>query len=113
MAVDAGNSSSIYFKYKIPMQVAVDLHEKEDTIAKKWKTVFLDNNSENASRYSILMQKQSGVNSKISSNIIYPEGWNPVWRSSDEIELGSNQVFYNGDLLSDIVIGVVMKNNNK
>lgn len=81
-----GDQTEAWFTYRLPFTVATP-----------------------ASRYSLYVQKQSGTNSQFSTQIIYPDGWEPVWVSRNDAELGTNGLRYRGALKTDELFGMVMK----
>ncbi|MBI5222454.1 MAG: DUF4012 domain-containing protein [Candidatus Magasanikbacteria bacterium] len=81
--VAPGNTETAYFVYRLPF--------KAD------------------SRYSLLAQKQSGIDSDFATQVIYPDGWSPVWSTGEEMRLASNGASYGGVLDEDRVVGVVMQ----
>jgi len=86
-----GEKSIVYFTYKLPFRVSTNDASKD------------------YSSYSLLVQKQSGVDGKFATRIIYPQGWQPVWGTSKDLDLASNGAEYNGELDSDKALGVVME----
>lgn len=107
MMTEPGETSSVYFTYKLPFK-AWDVNTK---LQKNWKDYLVISNVRDSSRYSLVVQKQSGINSDFSTRIIYPTGWYPVWSSGEEIELARNGVEYFGQLNKDLVLGLVVENN--
>lgn len=81
--VAPGETTSAYFIYRLPFKAS--------------------------SRYSLLIQKQSGINSDFTTQVIYPSGWSPVWVADEETRLASNGASYSGVLEEDKVVGVVMQ----
>jgi hypothetical protein len=90
-----GGKSVVYFTYKLPF------------------TTSIGEKSKNYSSYSLLAQKQSGVESKFVTRIIYPQGWRPVWGAGNDMDLASNGAEYSGDLKGDKALGVVMEREIK
>jgi len=107
MMTEPGETSSVYFTYKLPFK-AWDVNTK---LQKNWKDYLVISNVRDSSRYSLVVQKQSGINSDFSTRIIYPTGWYPIWSSGEEIELARNGVEYFGQLNKDLVLGLVVENN--
>ncbi|MBU0596788.1 DUF4012 domain-containing protein [Patescibacteria group bacterium] len=107
--VEPGQKAKVYFTYRLPFKVfnfEEDLTQESNL--SKWMDIFKPE-ARTASRYSLLAQKQSGLNSKFSSTLIYPDGWQPVWRSSDDIELALNGSIFETDLYVDEFYGIVME----
>jgi len=80
--VAPGNTVTAYFVYRLPFKAG--------------------------SRYSLLAQKQSGIESDFTTQVIYPDGWSPVWSADEGMQLASNGASYSGKLSEDKVVGVVM-----
>ncbi|MBI5728619.1 MAG: DUF4012 domain-containing protein [Candidatus Magasanikbacteria bacterium] len=89
-----GETTEVYFTYELPFRV--------------WSTKA---SADRLSRYRLFVQKQSGVTSRFSTQIIYPEGWTPVWRSDEGIDLAKNGARYETTLLNDRALGLVMEAN--
>ena len=108
--VEPGQTSKIYFTYKLPFKVSLG---KDFEVANmdKWKDMFTGQNNE-MSRYSLIVQKQSGINSDFSSQIIYPDGWSPIWQENDNLELASNGAEFKTTLETDQVFGIIMEKKN-
>ena len=87
MIVGPGDTAEAYVTYRLPFAVV---------------------NGE-GSRYSMLVQKQSGTASAFRSAVIYPDGWHPAWRSRDDLDLASNGAAFATTLETDEVFGVVME----
>ncbi|MDP2684555.1 MAG: DUF4012 domain-containing protein [bacterium] len=105
----AGETSVIYFKYKLPFKAPVS--ETPENNFGKWRSVFIPSINKKTSRYSLLVQKQSGSDSEFQSTIIYPTEWAPVWKSDDKIDLASNGAMYEAKLDTDKVIGIALESN--
>ncbi len=108
--VEPGHTTVTYFVYKLPFKLSLDEKKVGDDLD-KWKTIFDGDSSKPVSRYSLAVQKQSGIDSGFSSRIIYPEDWSPVWQSSNELELALNGAEFTTVLDIDMVVGVVMERN--
>ena len=91
--VAPGNTSEVYFTYRLPFKVFS----------------LSDSNDGTASRYSLLLQKQSGVDSQYDLDIQFPSSWEPVWQIQDDVDVGVNSVEWKTRLETDQVFGVVMK----
>ncbi|OGH69586.1 MAG: hypothetical protein A3C90_01335 [Candidatus Magasanikbacteria bacterium RIFCSPHIGHO2_02_FULL_51_14] len=87
MIVGPGDTVEAYVTYRLPFAVF----------------------SGEGSRYSLLVQKQSGTASAFRSAVIYPDGWHPAWRSRDDLDLASNGAAFETALATDEVFGVVME----
>ncbi len=104
-----GETSVFYFKYKLPFKAPVN--ETPESNLEKWQSVFIPSINKKTSRYSLLVQKQSGSESDFQTTIIYPMEWVPVWKSDDDIDLASNGAVYETSLDSDKVIGIALESN--
>ncbi len=111
MSVLPGETSEVTFVYKLPMQVKMEQEEAELTTQEKWRDIFFGDAQRHGSRYSLFIQKQSGINSAFHSQIVYPDGWQPVWRSRGDIQLAVNGALFTTTLHEDQVLGVVMEKN--
>jgi len=99
-----GQISSVYFTYRLPFKVIQD-----NLTSQKQSFWTVGMNQRQASRYSLLWQKQSGTESHVTSRVIYPTGWTPVYGAGDDMSLAINGAEFSGDLKMDKVIGVVME----
>lgn len=113
MVTEPGSQSRIYFTYRLPFNVFGTEEKVEDqgVVGEYWNRVtsLAREYSGESSRYSLLMQKQSGINTEYESTVIYPDGWSPVWKTDDEIALSRNGASIHGILESDKTFGIVMK----
>ena len=107
----AGESSKIYFTYRLPFKIPV--RELGSTNLAKWQAYLAPQIKKQTSRYSLVIQKQSGTESNFYSDIIYPEGWVPVWKSNQNIDLAANGGSYETVLQTDDIIGLVLENEIK
>lgn len=115
MVTHPGSQSRVYFTYRLPFKT----FDKEFSANNKDQGIFAEyldrvasfarEHSGDSSRYSMVMQKQSGVESEYENTIIYPTGWHPVWRTDDDISLSRNGASTHGILESDVAFGIVMK----
>lgn len=109
MAVGPGESSQAYIVYTLPFTVHVGSATvgTEDNLD-RWSELFLPEQKD-SSRYSLFVQKQSGITSDFSSSLIYPEPWRPIWATNDEIDLAQNGAVYHAPLDRDTIIGVAFE----
>lgn len=107
MMTEPGETSSVYFTYRLPFKA----WDENAMSQKNWKDYLALDKAKDSSRYSLFVQKQSGINSDFSTRVIYPENWYPVWSSDDDLELASNGMEYNHELNQDLVLGVVVESN--
>ncbi len=101
-----GETSEAYFTYRLPFRLPVEAAP----VSASWKERLLTVAGSSAStRYSLLIEKQSGSNSVINSSVIFPAGWTPVWKSSSDIELANNGASLSLPLSTDLHMGVVVE----
>ena len=99
-----GKTTKVYFTYKLPFSV----FDKKYKTSKKWYNVMQNNLS--YSDYQLVIQKQSGMNSKLESMIIYPNAWHPTWYNGEQITVASNGIMVkNNTLNKDKVWSVMME----
>ncbi len=106
-----GQTSTVYFRYKLPFKA--QFSKLPTGNFSKWQSVFAPALNNQTSRYSLLAQKQSGIDSKFSSTIIYPFDWIPIWKSNDDIDLALNGARYETVLKTDEIIGIALEKENK
>jgi len=112
VTTNPGGESEIYFIYKLPFKVS-NVEGKEIKGEKFWNS-FLSNN-ETRLKYSLVLQKQSGINSNFTSKVKIPEDWDFIWNSDNSTLQLSNVLQYGSVLKNDVVFGAVIKgeiNNN-
>ena len=108
----SGEESRVYFVYKLPFSVFDNVAMFEEEDRKFSFTSFLNRDIANSvlSRYSVLLQKQSGSVSTINNTIIYPDGWSPVWKEgSEKLQLSSNGASIEENFDNDKIFGIVME----
>ncbi len=103
MITPPGESREIWFTYKLPFSV-VDKKREGEGVAHMFAS-----QPDAVSRYSLFVQKQSGLESTFVSSIRYPYGWLPRWKSTDAIDLTSNGAYIETTLNTDAVYGVVLE----
>lgn len=103
-----GEETEVWLTYKLPFKLnpVSDVEQATNAVLK------LVGKSNQASRYSLLIQKQSGTNTEFSTQIIYPDNITPIWRSRDDYELGTNGARWQGTLKNDELFGLVAKKLN-
>lgn len=108
-----GQESQVYFVYKLPFTAFSNdiIGDSIDNKKFSFGSLFNTNSKESkVSRYSVLLQKQSGLNSIISNTIIYPESWVPVWKEgNNSLELSSNGASIEENFDNDKIFGIVME----
>ncbi|MBT6819614.1 MAG: DUF4012 domain-containing protein [Candidatus Magasanikbacteria bacterium] len=101
-----GETSSVYFVYRLPFKL--NLNETLDS-DEKISDIIKDFTSEEMARYSLSLQKQSGIDSGFSTQIIAPDGWVPIWQTNDDMVLASNGAEFETVLETDEALGLVLK----
>lgn len=107
VVTNPGESSEVFFSYRIPK--LVNMSEDPKVTPHKWENAFFGAKSSEASRYSLIVQKQSGIESNFTSTVIYPNSWHPVWKSREDIDLALNGGIFKSLLNKDEVYGLVME----
>ncbi len=102
-----GETSTVYFEYVLPF--AINLDETKKQLAQSWYESLLQKEVKPAARYSMVVQKQSGVKSTFDSTIIFPEPWKPIWKSSEHIDLAINGAHTAVNLKEDMQFGFVVE----
>lgn len=98
-----GQTTKIEFTYKLPFKIT----SLSDTSNKSWKQII---GSKEATRYQLVVQKQSGINSIFESQIIFAPNWKPDYKDGDGLELAQNGGSISPLILdTDRVWGLVMK----
>lgn len=107
IVTNPGETSEVFITYRIPSLVV--MNDRPETTPNKWESAFFGAKSSQASRYSLVVQKQSGIDSDFTSTVIYPEGWHPAWKSREEVELALNGGIFKTRLDKDQIYGIVME----
>lgn len=105
--VQPGEIQQIQFTYKLPFKLNLDdkKNSSDDNIFKK-----LISDNYLTSRYQLIVQKQSGINSDFDSQIIFPINWYPHWTQGNNLTLAANGVSINSfKLKSDQVWSLLMR----
>lgn len=104
---EPGQTTQVQFVYKLPFKAWEQTNESG---LNNWAKIFQSANAN--SKYQLVAQKQSGITSGFESQIIYPEGWSPVWQSGSGITLAANGAAINSaELANDKIWSLVMKKN--
>jgi len=104
-----GESSVAYIIYKLPFKATGNGQYKVASKENNKLHNILTKTSKEASSYSLVFQKQSGTEPLLEKRIIYPEGWTPVWKSRDDLDLAVNGASLKAVIKSDEVIAIVME----
>lgn len=106
LIVKPGETRQIQFTYKLPFKVISNEIKTDENFLQK----FVKNDIA-TSRYQLVVQRQSGLNSEFESQIIYPTPWYPSWNEGDNSTLARNGMGINKfDLVNDQVWSLLMKN---
>ncbi len=108
VATAPGEESTVYFVYKLPFTVQ-ERSQVQTAAASGWAGKLIGAEEKKVSTYTLVAQRQSGVESEFATAIIYPDGWRPVWRSDDRVNLAMNGAHMTDTLRYDMSIGVIME----
>lgn len=110
MITEPGQTSEVYIVYKLPFEsTAVESLNRPPSFATKLFSL----SKSVSSRYSLVVGKQSGIESDFSTQVIYGDLWHPVWKSDDMVELAENGARFETKLNTDKIFGVVMQKEEK
>lgn len=102
---EPGQTTQVQFIYKLPFKAWQD---GTDSNLSNWAKIFQMQTP--TSKYQLIAQKQSGVESEFESQIIYPEGWTPIWEEGADSSAASNGLLvHNTTLTTDKIWSLVMK----
>lgn len=104
LSLKPGEKKEVVLVYKLPFSIIQDKTEVDSQFSSLFNI-----KQKQASGYSLVIQKQSGIASPISFSLAYPAQWSPIWRSSEQIDLARNGVLFKSDLQEDKTIGVVLE----
>lgn len=105
---EPGQTNQVQFIYKLPFKA---WEQPAESSLNNWAKIFQSENP--ASQYQLVAQKQSGITSNFESQIIYPEGWSPVWQDGGGITLATNgAAITSTEFTSDKIWSLVMKKND-
>ena len=106
LILQPGEARQIQFTYKLPFKVIDEMEKTDENILQKFVS-----SDTITSRYQLIVQRQSGVNSDFESQIIYPSPWYPSWNEGNNSTLASNGMGINKFILAnDRVWSLLMKN---
>lgn len=111
VVTDPGEASEVYFTYKLPFTI-YDIVEQKNKDPRAIDSLIERINAKDnsaVSRYSLFAQKQSGVNGDLVSQVIFPEGWRPVWRTDERVQASLNGASYKNTFEKDSTYGIVME----
>lgn len=81
-----GSETQAQFTYRLPFKVKPTVRTEDswfNKLASTWSTGEL-------SDLQLIVQRQSGCESEFDSQIIFPEGWRPIWKEGEEMSLARN-----------------------
>ncbi|MDO8509519.1 MAG: DUF4012 domain-containing protein [bacterium] len=88
---EPGQTSQIEFTYRLPHKL-------------------FSGESKNATRYQLILQRQSGNATDFESQIIFPENWQPVWRNGDNTTLAKNGMIIGSQTIhTDMIWSIAVK----
>jgi len=110
----SGEESKVYFVYKLPFSVFEKTIEHVNKSKFNFNSILgIEDKTKSLSRYSVLLQKQSGMDSKVFNTIIYPDVWSPIWKEgSEDWQLSSNGASIEENFDNDKIFGIVMEEKN-
>jgi hypothetical protein len=104
---EPGQTTQVQFIYKLPFKA---WEEPKDSSLNNLAKIF--QSEDPSSKYQLIVQKQSGINSGFDSQVIYPEGWTPIWQNGSGLTLAANGAAINpAELNNDKIWSLVMKKN--
>jgi hypothetical protein len=109
MFVSPGEQKQVTLVYELPFTV---FEHRTDPKAFSVSALFGGNQTQSAG-YSLVIQKQSGIESPIDISIVYPKEWVPAWRSNEDISLARNGAVFSTALNTDQTIGVVFEKSKE
>ncbi len=107
MVVNPGETQTISFTYRLPFSI-FSFNTKPKTSVQNWMKWFVSEPSQ-VSQYSIVLEKQSGINSEISSRVRFDSNWIPVWTTSDTHQTEHGAIYHSILDTTTHIVGVVMK----
>ncbi len=104
----AGQTSQVQFTYRLPFKVVT----KADGDTRNFLVKLISPKAPIAD-YSLVVQRQSGSISSFTSQIIFPNDWNPIWKSGDEVNLATNGAEITvPNLTTDTIWSIIMSKNH-
>ncbi len=96
IVTEPGTTSTVEISYRLPFRLG--------TLNKGADTKVLDT-------YRLVLGRQSGVESSFASQIIFPDGWTPVWKNGDVTVVKNGALFTVPLLRSDTTWAVAFEKN--
>jgi hypothetical protein len=84
---EPGQTTQVQFTYKLPFKAWA---ESTPSNLSNWAKIFQSQNL--LSKYQLIAQKQSGVNSDFESQVIYPKSWSPIWQDGRDLTVATNGI---------------------
>lgn len=100
-----GTTSQIQFIYRLPFKAW--RRPSEPTEYSNWAA--LANFIPRAGRYQLVLQKQSGINSRYSGQLILPSAWEPAWHNGLGITPAKNGAEFALPELHDTILSLAFK----
>lgn len=100
---EPGQTTQVQFTYKLPFKA---WEESANSNLSNWAKIFQSQNP--LSKYQLIAQKQSGVNSDFESQVIYPESWSPIWQNGRDLTVATNGIAVKNTKLSTDQIWVLV-----
>ncbi|MBI2037944.1 MAG: DUF4012 domain-containing protein [Candidatus Magasanikbacteria bacterium] len=105
---EPGQTTEVQFIYKLPFKA---WEKQGDSNLNNWAKIF--QSQEPISNYQLVAQKQSGINSNFESQVIFPDGWLPIWHDGLGLSAAANGMSIKlTELGSDKIWSLVMKKND-
>lgn len=102
---EPGQTSQVQFIYKLPFSAWT---KTEASSLGSWAKIFQSESP--ASHYQLVTQRQSGIAGDFESQIIYPDGWAPVWQEGEGMSLAANgAAIKTAELNRDKIWSLVMR----
>lgn len=100
-----GETSQIQFVYRLPFKawpLAPESAPNSDWAA-------LANFVPRSGRYQLVLQKQSGINSRYSGQLILPSNWEPAWHAGAGLTPAANGAEFSFPELRDTILSLAFK----
>ncbi len=107
-----GQTTTVVYEYELPFLIDMSGDELTGEFD-KWTSKLVGQEQQATSRYALTLQKQSGTNRDIAVSITYPDGWEPVWQSHDQIDLGLRNATVDTSHDHDMSLGVIFEQQDK
>ncbi len=89
MLTEPGQTSEAFVQYVLPFRLLSAAQER--------------------STYQLRVEKQSGVNSRLTHRVAYPSSWTPLWIGDERMKKGSNGIHVDTLLSEDSVFAIMMQ----